>query len=335
MTLRRAALVLGIAGLALLVLAEPAWAWTPGTHVWVGETILANLHLLPPRIADLLHAFPYDFLYGSIAPDISLAKKYVPPGRHSHYWHVGEEVLTKAPSDALRAFGAGYLAHLAADTVAHNFFVPRQLLLTSSTSAMGHSYWELRAETHLTDQFARKAREIVLLDHTPADTYLQTVISPTIFSVPTNLRIFRGMVHLAHTKTWQRAMQAARERSRWLLTDEDLERFFSAAYDATIDALADEKGFARRLDPAGHLPLGIAKRMRRREMVKGAWYEPERLVTVAEEQFGLPTQLPGYWRDSIVHRPWLQDALALLSAPAAEANGGLPDRSAEFGDALH
>jgi hypothetical protein len=56
---------------------------------------------------------------------------------------------------------------------------------------------------------------------------------------------------------------------------------------------------------------------------------------VAEEQFGLPTQVPGYWRDSIVHRPWLQDALALLSAPAAEANGGLPDRSAEFGDALH
>lgn len=335
MTFRRAALVLGIAGLVLLVFPEPAWAWTPGTHIWVGETILANLHLLPPRIADLLHAFPYDFLYGSIAPDISLAKKYVPPGRHSHYWHVGEEVLTRAPSDALRAFGAGYLAHLAADTVAHNFFVPRQLLLTSSTSSMGHSYWELRAETHLTDQFARKAREIVLLDHTPADTYLQTVISPTIFSVPTNLRIFRGMVHLAHTKTWQRAMQAARERSRWLLTDEDLERFFSAAYDATIDALADEKGFARRLDPAGHLPLGIAKRMRRREMVKGAWYEPERLVTVAEERFGLPTQLPGYWRDSVVHRPWLQSALALLPAPSAETSEGLPVPSAEFGDTLH
>ena len=335
MTFRRAALVLVIAGLALLVFPDPAWAWTPGTHIWVGETILANLHLLPPRIADLLHAFPYDFLYGSIAPDISLAKKYVPPGRHSHYWHVGEEVLTRAPSDALRAFGAGYLAHLAADTVAHNFFVPRQLLLTSSTSSMGHSYWELRAETHLTDQFARKAREIVLLDHTPADTYLQTVISPTIFSVPTNLRIFRGMVHLAHTKTWQRAMQAARERSRWLLTDEDLERFFSAAYDATIDALADEKGFARRLDPAGHLPLGIAKRMRRREMVKGAWYEPERLVTVAEERFGLPTQLPGYWRDSVVHRPWLQSALALLPAPGVETNEGLPVPSAEFGDTLH
>jgi len=319
-------LVLGLAGLALLLLPGAAWAWTPGTHIWIGETILANLHLLPPRIADLLHAFPYDFLYGSLAPDISLAKKYVPPGRHSHYWHVGEEVLTKAPSDALRAFGAGYLAHLAADTVAHNFFVPRQLLLTNSTSSMGHSYWELRAETHLTDEYARKAREIVLLDHTPADAFVQTVISPTIFSVPTNLRIFRGMVHLAHTKTWQRAMQTARERSRWLLTDEDLERFFSAAYDGTVEALSDERGFARSLDPSGHLPLGIAKRMRRREMVKGAWYEPERLIRVAEEKFGLPTQLPGYWRDSAIRKPWLPGALALL-APADQTSSATPSSS--------
>ena len=80
-------------------------------------------------MADLLHAFPYDFLYGSIAPDTSFAKKYVPRGRHSHFWHVGQETFDFAGSDALRAFGLGYLAHLAADTVAHNFFVPRQLLL--------------------------------------------------------------------------------------------------------------------------------------------------------------------------------------------------------------
>ena len=49
----------------------------------------------------------------------------------------------------LRAFGLGYLAHLAADAVAHNYFVPRQLAVTSSTSSLGHSYWESRFETHL------------------------------------------------------------------------------------------------------------------------------------------------------------------------------------------
>lgn len=295
-----AAIALG----GLFLGAEAAWAWTPGTHIWLGETILANLHLLPPHVADLLHAFPYDFLYGTVAPDISLAKRYVPPGRHSHYWHVGEEVLAEAPSDALKAFGLGYLSHLAADTVAHNFYVPRQLFLTSSTKGMGHTYWEVRAETHLTDQYARKARELVRLDHASADKLLEGVISPTIFSVPTNRRIFKGMVFLAHTKTWQRAMQAARERSRWPLTDEELERFLASAYDVTMEALADRSGMGRRLDPSGHDPLRKAKLMRRREMFRGAWMEPERLVRVAQEQFGLPSQLPGYWQDSAIVTPW-------------------------------
>jgi hypothetical protein len=323
MTLARMAGALVIIGLAFLLLPDTAFAWTPGTHIWLGETILANLRLLPPHAADLLHAFPYDFLYGSIAPDISLAKKYVPPGRHSHYWTVGQEVLHHAPTDALRAFGLGYLSHLAADTVAHNFFVPRQLLLTSSTRTMGHTYWEIRAETHLTDAYSRRAKEIIQLDHAQADRHLERIISPTIFSVPTNRRIFRGMVHLAHTRSWQRAMQAARERSRWLLTDEALERFLACAYDSTMEALADERAFARTLDPSGHLPLAQAKRMRRREMLKGAWYEPERLVTAAEARFAPPSQLPGYWSSSAKRRPWLEGALALLPSVGSGVEPGI------------
>lgn len=292
--------------LLIMVLPSQAWAWTPGTHIWLGETILANLRLLPPSVADLLHAFPFDFLYGSLAPDTSFAKHVVPPGRHSHYWNIGEEVLGHATPDALRAFGLGYLAHLSADTVAHNFYVPRQLLLTSSTRAMGHSYWEIRAETHLTDRYARQARDLLRMDHSAADRHLETIISPTIFSVRTNRRLFRGMVRLTHTRSWQRAMQAARERSRWILTDADVERHLAAAYDVTMELLAERReGLARRLDPSGTHPLRHAKRMRRGEVIRGAWFEPERLIDTAENLFGLPEHLPGFWQDSAVVRPWL------------------------------
>ena len=308
----------GLAAGLLLVALLPAdaWAWTPGTHIWIGEAILANLRFLPPAVADLLHAFPFDFLYGSIAPDTSFAKRVVPPGRHSHFWNIGEEVLGHAEADSLRAFGLGYLSHLAADTVAHNFYVPRQLLLTSSTRAMGHSYWEIRAETHLTDRYARQARELLRMDHTGADRHLEAIISPTIFSVRTNRRLFRGMVHLAHTRSWQRAMQAARERSRWILTDADVERHLAAAYDVTMEMLMSRaEGLARRLDPSGARPLRQAKRMRRGEVIRGAWFEPERLIEAAENIFGLPAQLPGFWQDSLLVRPWL---------PAPENGNGAP-----------
>jgi len=306
-TAGRIALGVGLAIVVLMVLPTDAWAWTPGTHVYLGETVLANLRLLPAAIADLLHAFPYDFLYGSIAPDTSFAKKYVPRGRHSHFWHVGQETFDFAESDALRAFGLGYLSHLAADTVAHNFFVPRQLLLTSSTRTMGHSYWEIRAETHLTDLFSRKARDLILLDHSAADRHLERIISPTLFSVQTNRRLFRGMVHLAHTRSWQRAMQAARERSRWLLEDRDVERHLGLAYDFTMEMLATEapEGVeARLLDPSGERPLRRAKLWRRKALLGGGLRSPDRLIDEAESRFGLPSLELGYWADSVVDRPW-------------------------------
>src|SRR5690242_9818208 len=148
--------------LALMIAPAVAHAWTPGTHVFLGEAVIRSISLLPPAVAALLSEFPYDFLYGSIAADTSIAKKYAPVGRHCHSWNVGFEIYDAARDDRLRAFGLGYLSHLAADAVAHNYFVPRQLAVTSSTSSLGHSYWESRFETHLGTECARRARELIL-----------------------------------------------------------------------------------------------------------------------------------------------------------------------------
>ena len=311
MTGSRLAAALVLVGLWILIHPALAHAWTPGTHIYLGETILANLRLLPPHTATLLQAFPFDFLYGTIAPDTSIAKKYVPAGRHSHFWNVGQETLDRAPNDALRAFGLGYLSHLAADTIAHNYFVPRQLVLTTSTRSMGHTYWETRIDTHLTGRYARRAREIILLDQTAADRHLERIISPTIFSVKTNRRLFRGLVHLAHTKSWHRAMQAARDASRWLLTDLDVEQHLGVAYDVTVEMLAAaedgslEHLTARGLDPNGMHALKAAKRLRKRALDAGTLGSPARLLELAEENFGVRSRSLGYWARSEVERPWL------------------------------
>src|SRR5205814_2242350 len=214
-----AAAAAGLVGVALFPVA--AHAWTPGTHVYLGESVLANLHQLPAALADLLRAFPYDYLYGNIAADTSLAKKYAPVGRHCHAWHVGQEIFDLAPTDPLRSFGLGYLSHLAADAVAHNFFVPRQLVLTSSTAALGHSYWESRFETHLGEAYAKEAKELILQDHTPSDTHLDTIISPTLLRVRTSRRLFRGMVHPTAVGGWRVAHHLILEPPRRHLADEE------------------------------------------------------------------------------------------------------------------
>ena len=132
------------------------------------------------------------------------------------------EIFDGARDDPLRAFALGYLAHLAADSIAHNYFVPKQLAITSSTSGFGHSYWESRFETHLGPECARRARELILIDHSRSDGLLDRVLSPTIFSTPTNRRIFRGMVIVADNESWQRIFQLMTEKSRWDLPDDDV-----------------------------------------------------------------------------------------------------------------
>ncbi|HVH12629.1 MAG TPA: zinc dependent phospholipase C family protein, partial [Longimicrobium sp.] len=190
--------------LAVVLLPEPAWAWGPATHIYLGSALLDSLHLVPEAVRTVIAAYPFDFLYGNLAADISLAKKYVPEGRHCHHWHIGEEIHDSAPDDRLRAMSLGYLSHLAADTIAHNYFIPRQLVLTSSTAGLGHSYWEARMDTHLDEYYRRLARHVVTEhDHSAADALFDRVLSATLFSFRTNRRIFRGMIRFQDNDRWQ------------------------------------------------------------------------------------------------------------------------------------
>jgi hypothetical protein len=270
-----------------MVFPDLAHAWTPGTHVVLGERVLANLQLLLPAVADLLRAYPYDFLYGSIAADTTMAKKYAPADRHCHAWHVGREVFEEAPTDALRAFGLGYLAHLAADVVAHNHFVPRQLVVTSSTKSMGHTYWESRVETSLGDAVPRAARELIRLDHRPADAHLERILSPTIFSVRTNRRLFRGMVRLTDSRPWQVGMQVAVDQSRWELPEPLVEDHLDRAEAYIHLTLNDTDGPLLTLDPNGEDAIARSKLVRREALRGEGRRDREWVSAVADSQFGL------------------------------------------------
>ncbi len=276
----------------IVLVPSEAWAWTPGTHILLGEAVLRSAAVLPVAIAALLRAHPWDFLYGSIAADTSMAKKYARFGRHCHSWTVGFEILHEARDERLQAFSWGYLAHLAADVVAHNYFVPHQLARTSSTAALGHSYWESRFETHISQRYSRRAVEVIQLDHATSDAHLDRVLSPTIFSTRTNRRIFRGMVHASDSASWQRVFGLVAANSRWDLADETVAAHVARSYDYVMDLLMREAGSVPyTYDPSGDRALRTAKRVRREAMKGGG-------ADAAEEEavrrFGLGPTTLGY-----------------------------------------
>ncbi len=304
MSVTRILMAMAAGVLLLAILPGDALAWTPGTHVYLAESVLSNLQLLPLATADLLRAFPFDFLYGNIAADSSIAKKYAPVGRHCHYWHVGQEIHDLAETDALRAFGLGYLCHLAADVVAHNFYVPRQLVLTASTSSVGHTYWESRVDSHLGSAYVREARELLRIDMSRADAHLDGIISPTIFSVRTNRRLFRGMVHLADSSNLQQGLKVMLARSRWRLTDQDVEQHLGYSYDFMVNLLSTEAADARRFDPSGESALRQSKVLRRQVLRTAGRDRSRRLTETAQHNFGLPEIPLRFWPDRTRPLPW-------------------------------
>ena len=287
-----------LGALALLLLSpERLFAFGPATHILLGEHLLGSLHLLPAALGDLLRAYPMSFLYGNVAADISFAKKYVPAGRHSHYWHVGEEILAGARNDRLRAAGYGYLCHLAADTIAHNYFVPRQLMLTSSTKALGHSYWEHRLDVELGEGFTGRAREVVVeYDHAEADNLFDSVLSGTIFSFQTNRRIFRGMVRFQDNDRWHNVFNRVLERSRWDLHTGDVDDYLSRSFDSMVDYLLRRRAsLAAARDPIGDFNLHLSKKVRRMALRDGSAEDYDRMRTMADDFFPLPDDQLDFW----------------------------------------
>jgi len=289
---------IAIGTVLLLVLPDHAWAFGPATHVLLGSTMLDMLHLLPPDLAQLLRAHPQSYLYGNMAADISFAKKYVPAGRHCHFWHVGEEILAEARSDRMRAVGYGYLSHLAADTIAHNFFVPRQLMLTSSTKALGHGYWEHRLDTQLGVTYGALARSVVMdYDHSEADLLFDSVLSGTIFSFETNRRIFRGMIRVQDNDRWKLVFDRVLQNSRWDLNAATIESYTSRAFDYVVDyLLRGRDSLPAQLDPVGDFNLQLAKKVRRlalRESAAGRSIDT--MIEMADDFFPLPQSRLGYW----------------------------------------
>jgi len=284
--------------LLLFLIPDPAWAWGPATHVYLSTEILRSLHLLGAPTAALLAAHPEKFVYGSMAPDISLAKKYAEVGRHSHYWHVAWEIWEEAKGrPPLRAAALGYLSHLAADVVAHTSFVPRMLLVTSSTRSVGHSYWEHRMDAGLDADYMATARHLVTNEeHREADRLFSEVKSRTLFSFETNRQIFEGLVQLSYGDGWQSIFDTVVDNSRWGLREEERRRYLSHSFEAVAGFLVNrESADVTAGDPTGEREIPAAKQRRRSVLRAGGWRDPEVLEEAADELFPLPSGETPHW----------------------------------------
>lgn len=316
----------------LLLVPDAAFAWGPATHTQIGVEILRSLNLFPASVAAVLARYPIDFLYGSLAADISMAKKYAPVGRHCHHWHVAREIHRAAGDDPrLQSAMTGYLCHLAADVLAHNTFVPRMLTLTSSTRALGHSYWEHRMDVDVGPEYAQLARWIVTqFDHSATDALFHRVLSSTLFTFSTNRRIFRGMIRISGNESWHSIFDTVIDNSRWDLDPTQVVHYQRHGFEMVADfLLRDELSRAAAQDPIGDESLADAKKIRRRVLLAGGWQESDSIRATADRHFPLPSGATRLWEER-----GAANGEAVDSVEREIRRGGLtppPDLDAIFG----
>lgn len=277
---------------------EEAFAWGPVTHLQLGIEALRHTSLLGHSLRMVLEAFPYDYLYGCIGADIIFAKGLARIHEHSHNWLVGFSVLEEAGSPAQESFAYGYLTHLAADTVAHNYFVPECYVRTYPTKTLRHAYWEVRFDRLARQELWTLAREIARLpQHEEDDELLERVVKRTLFSFKTDKRIFSSLLLLNRAEQWQKMLNNMSERSVWALTERDTTRYLGISFKSLLDFLLRfERADCLRLDPTGKDALLAAKWIRKnlRVLDKRGRLEPHVLAQALKalqpelKDFGLP-----------------------------------------------
>ncbi len=247
----------------LLVIPGEAFAWGPGVHMAVSRFVLANLDLLPGNVAFLLSQSPQAFIYGSLSADFFVGKgSRVKPG-HSHNWSSGGKLLLAAGTPQLRAYALGYLTHLAADVVAHNFYVPNVLARAPYASNFWHVYVEMQADSRLTGGFNHSAK-IPRRTQRGADKALVAALEKNRVTFMLRKRLFRSGMGVSKLPSWHRSLRLA-QRIFPLPDDPDyLRSMFDMALRATLDILrSPQDSPVCELDPIGSANLAQVKTLGR------------------------------------------------------------------------
>lgn len=231
----------------LVLCALLACAWGPGNHLEFAERVLRRRkELLPARIATLLEEERKPYLYGNIAADIINFKGFGGHYNHCHRWTVVAEMQAKAKTPAEEAFCLGYLSHLAADTIAHNHFVPYHLARYARTRGLGHLYWEMMADRYVPEERWKVVTELKSdRELNSLDELVNGAVPKKALSMRTNKLLFNHVLLVSERDAWRRRIDTLHTMSTAPLERGFLELFRRAAVERVFLAL--HKGGVEKL----------------------------------------------------------------------------------------
>jgi hypothetical protein len=259
---------LGLAAIAVAILVVPtqALAWGPLAHLSFSGQALETIGVMQPSVRHILQDFANEFLYGSLAADIVVGKNMARYLYHCHNWRVGFNVFRHAKAGGEQAFALGFLSHLAADTVAHNYYVPFKTVAAFHKRNAQHAYWELRYDQRMDRTLSLVAREVTTRAYRNHDDYLERMLyGSSVIPFGVSKQLFRSLLASARIGRFHHVSRLALARERNLVLEPDLVVDTTGlAVEAIVGLLSEmERSKAARADATGARNIRIAQDLRR------------------------------------------------------------------------
>ena len=256
---------------AIVLMPMPALAFGPIAHVDMGLDVIAEAAGLGSGLWAVIQSYPREFLRGTLGPDREVAKNLATYDRHSHNWDRFFTRLEQASGDAQRSFFLGCLCHLAADVVAHNYFVPLKMIESHRARFAGHLYWEMRFDARGREKGSRQAMKALGLNTREHRKFLHSVVPGNLLGPRFNVRVTGLAMRLQRAMAFQAVSGYVDRESRLALSEVDAKDVRHLAVAAQVSLL---HGLARApivaIDARGEESLAEARRLRRhlRDLVR-------------------------------------------------------------------
>jgi hypothetical protein len=260
--MKKILLCLTLTLLCILSAQGTAFAWGPGVHLAVGNFLLSNLGLLSAALSELLLMHTNSFLYGCLSADIFIGKGSKPAAGHSHNWSTGFKLAQSASTPQQKAYAYGYLTHLAADIVAHNYYVPNVLWTTPGKGRLSHIYIEAQADMRV-DWSRHQARELFGKHNRPEDLILLAAMTKGSLAFQIKKQIYRGTLSLCERKSWSTSLLFMDRTLPLTENDRFLNRMLDLSLKSAMDVLKKSTQSAVvTFDPIGSRHLCMVKEQR-------------------------------------------------------------------------
>ncbi len=256
---------------ALLLVPSVAFAFGPVAHVDMALEILSSAGLVGGAVASLISRCRRQFVLGTLDPDRTLAKNRAPYEEHSHNWENALAEYDAAATDTEKARCLGRICHLAADTVAHNYFVPGKIVDCFDSRGAGHFYWEVRFDSRLRDLRGLPGIDDFSFDdlkfNSPREIrYLKNIIRPTVGTRGMNAMVTGLTMAVQKVGVYGAATRTIDRFSAAEFSDDEVMEIRSMAIQAQLSALRDISGRTANvfhLDPRGISCIGTSMDVRK------------------------------------------------------------------------